>query len=190
MSNFGNQQEQALRLTKNVFETNYLAFDDFVSRYDAFQDMPFSEGLTFVAADALFSNSKFILSVRDPDDWYVSVKAFHKKIYDINPDSATESDVYEKFNYLYKGFGYDVKRRFLTFFSKSNSSVDWEKLYNRDLYIDHYVYRNNLIKKYFTDAPHKLLVIDVTKEATTKKLCDFLNIPPQFVIPMLHKNKT
>ena len=56
-------------------------------------------------------------------------------------------------------------------------------------YIDQYEQRNNLIQKYFTNAPHKLLVIDLTKEATTEKLCEFLNIPKEFVIEMPHRNK-
>jgi len=39
-------------------------------------------------------------------------------------------------------------------------------------------------------APEKLLVVDITQEKTTKKICEFLNIPNEFVIEMPHSNKT
>ena len=52
-----NQQEQEARLTRQVFSTNYEEFKCFVAKYDAFQDLPFSQEQTYVVADALFPNS-------------------------------------------------------------------------------------------------------------------------------------
>ena len=63
--NLPNQQEQERQLSKPVFENNYTELIEFCKEYDAFQDMPFSQGLTYVAADALFPNSKFILTERE-----------------------------------------------------------------------------------------------------------------------------
>ncbi len=183
------QKEQEVRLSKNVFETNYLEFLAFVQKYDAFQDMPFSQGLTFVAADALFPNSKFILSVRESDAWFQSLKLFQMKKMGIDTKNVSENDILEKFTYLYKGYGYENKKRFLTTFKDNKSVINWSKLYDEKYYIDQYEQRNNLIQKYFINAPHKLLVIDLTKEATTEKLCEFLNIPKEFVIEMPHRNK-
>jgi hypothetical protein len=40
--NLPNQQEQEARLTRQCFSTNYLELSDFVRRFDAFQDLPFS----------------------------------------------------------------------------------------------------------------------------------------------------
>ena len=68
--------------------------------------------------------------------------------------------------------------------------TDWSKLYDKECYINIYELRNNRIKWYFAASPHKLLVIDVTKESTTRKICDFLNIPQEFVLDMPHENKT
>ena len=184
------QQEQEIRLSKNVYETNYTEFLNFVSKYDAFQDQPFSQGLTFVAADALFPNSKFILSVRDSDTWFQSLTSFHKKVLGVDPENPSERELYEKYTYLYKGYGYENKKRLLTTFQDNQQFVDWSKLYDKQYYVEQYEQHNSLVKKYFLNAPNKLLVIDITKETTTDKLCEFLNIPKDFVIKMPHKNKT
>ena len=65
-----------------------------------------------------------------------------------------------------------------------------DKLYDADWYIDMYTRRNEEIKRYFMKAPKKLLVIDVTQEKTTEKICRFLNIPTKYIINMPHSNET
>jgi hypothetical protein len=189
--NMPNQQQQEIRLSKSTFATNYSELTSFCANYDAFQDMPFSQGLTYVAADAIFPNSKFILSERPADAWYKSMCKFHEKILNIDDVSKlTEKDVIEKFTYLYPGYSYSKKRRLLSSFEYNSSKVHWEKLYDRDWYIDMYQRRNEEIKRYFMNIPEKLLVIDVTQEKTTRKICEFLNIPIECVIGMPHSNKT
>ena len=61
------QQEQEARLTKQVSCTNYDEFRSFVSKFDAFQDLPFSQDQTYVVADVLFPDSRFILTERDSE---------------------------------------------------------------------------------------------------------------------------
>ena len=197
-----NQQEQEIQLTKQVLACNYGPLKSFVSKYDAFQDLPFSQGDTFIVADALFPNSKFILTERDPDLWFESMCSFHKKMFEIDDLSTlTEQDVIEKFNYLYRGYTHLIKRRFLTFYDGyqrnvswhllySRRSVRWDLLYNREYYIEQYLDRNQRIKKYFSEASERLLIIDVTAEADTARICDFLNIPTEFKIPMPHLKKS
>lgn len=185
-----NQQDQEIRLTRNVSQTNYTQFVEFISDFDAFQDRPFSEGLTYVAANALFPNSKFILSIRDSDAWFNSLTSFHRKIYGIDTSAVSEQDIYEKCNYLFKDYFYSNKKRFLTRYKNGQSFVDWSKLYDKDYYIQQYEQRNEQIIKYFINAPEKLLIIDVTKEKSTEKLVEFLNIPKELVIDMPHRNKT
>ena len=53
-----------------------------------------------------------------------------------------------------------------------------------------YQERNNQIKKYFMEAPEKLLTIDVSEEENTTLICKFLNIPPKLVVKMPHANKS
>lgn len=189
--NLPNQQEQESRLTRQCFSTNYFELSDFVRKFDAFQDLPFSQGLTYVVADALFPNSKFILTERDSESWFNSLISFHKKVFNLpNLDQLTERDVAEKMNYLYPGYVHENQTRILTRFSGETKIVDWENLYNKEYYIDLYERRNNEIKKYFMNSPEKLLIMDITQEKTTQKLCNFLDIPDGFVIDMPHSNKT
>ena len=186
-----NQRQQEIRLTQNVFATDYKEFISFVSQFDAFQDMPFSQGSTYVAADALFPNSKFILTERDSQEWFYSMVKFHEKIFEIDDMSKiTEQDVKAKFNYLFPGYLYKNKQRFLSAFVGDKKEVMWDNLYDEEYYISQYERRNMEIKKYFSESNNKLLTIDATKEKDTEKLCEFLNIPTDFKIAMPHANKT
>ena len=111
-------------------------------------------------------------------------------MFGVDTSRITEEDIRTKFNYLYKGYSYENKTRLLTDFIGDVPFVNWSKLYDRDWYINQYELRNTLVKKYFKNAPEKLLVIDVTKEKTTKKLCEFLDIPDELVRTMPHEHKT
>lgn len=189
--NVPNQQQQEIRLTKSTFNTNYDELTSFCSNYDAFQDMPFSQGLTYVAADAIFPNSKFILSERPANSWYKSMCKFHEKTNKLDDISKlTETDILEKFTYLYPGYAHSNRERLLSSFENNSTKVNWDKLYDADWYIDTYTRRNEEIKRYFMKAPEKLLIIDVTQEKTTEKICHFLNIPTECIIDMPQSNKT
>lgn len=186
-----NQREQEARLTQQCFATHYGELSSFVAKYDAFQDLPFSQEDLYVAADALFPNSKFILTLRDPEEWFNSMCRFQQKIYGLGDlNKVTEADVKEKFGYLYPGYGHANKQRQLTNFVDGKKSVDWSKLYDKDYNITSYTQRNNRIQRYFANAPDKLLVIDLTREKTTRKICEFLNIPIEYAFDMPHANKT
>lgn len=186
-----NQQDQEARLTAQTFSTNYTELEYLVSRYDAFQDLPFSQGQTFVAADALFPGSRFILTEREPEQWFRSLCRFHRKVFGfVELKEVTEESFLQKTQYLYPGYMHENKIRILTDFSKEPATPKWENVYNKDLYINIYKQRNEQIKQYFMNANHKLLVIDVTKEKDTKSICRFLNIPDEYIMDMPHVNKT
>ena len=186
-----NQREQEARLTQQCFATNYTELVSFVSKYDAFQDLPFSQEDLYVAADALFPNSRFILTIREPEEWFASMCRFQKKIYNLDDLSkVTEEDVKEKFGYLYKGYGHANKRRQMTNFVDGKPVTDWSKLYDKDYNIASYTQRNNRIQRYFAAAPEKLLVIDLTRESTTERICEFLEIPAEYSFDVPHANKT
>lgn len=189
--NLPQQNEQEIRISQSYFSTDYTDFFNFVRQYDAFQDTPFSQGLVFVAADALFPNSKFILSERDSESWFNSTIAARKKEYKIDDVSnITESDILDRSNYLYKGYLHSYESKILTSFDNFEQKIKWDKLFDKDYHIFLYEERNNQVKKYFSDTPEKLLVIDVTKEINTQKICNFLNIPTNFAFNMPHLNKS
>ena len=186
------QQEQEARLTKQVLCTNYDEFRSFVSKFDAFQDLPFSQDQTYVVADVLFPNSRFILTERDSEQWFASMINFTKKIFNLGQvDNLTEKDLLTKFRYLYPGYLHNNHRRILTNFNKGNKlETRWDKLFDKDYYIQMYEERNNQIKKYFMGSTGKLLVIDLSEEKDTESICRFLNIPSELIVKMPHENKS
>lgn len=185
-----NQQEQEARITSRAFSGDYTEFKNFINHYDAFQDMPFSQGEIYIAADALFPNSKFILTVRDSEEWFNSVVRFYGKLFSVDLTKKTGEEELKKQFYLYDGYHYQNILRILTVFDGNKKIIKWDKLYDKEYFIKEYEDRNNRIKKYFQNCNDKLLAIDITKEKNTKKICDFLNIPEKYVIDMLHENKS
>lgn len=184
------QAEQETRLTKQTLTGNYAPLQSFVTGYDAFQDMPFSQGETYAVADALFPNSKFILTERSSEDWFHSLVGFHKRVFGLGDVSGLcQEDVRTKMNSLYPDYIHDYKSWFLTDFDGVEPKVRWDLLYDKDTYIKEYEGRNRRIKKFFLNRPNQFLCVDVTQEDTTEKICDFLNIPADLSFAMPHKNK-
>jgi len=186
-----NQQEQEARLTQACFRCDYTELRRLVERFDAFQDLPFSQGEIYAVADALFPNSRFVLSERDPEAWFDSMTRFHKKMFGLGDlHRLTEQDVLTKFTYLFPGYAHANKQRLLTEFDGDKPVVRWDRLYDKGFYIAEYEARNRRIKRYFQNSLDRLLVIDVTREPDTRRLCEFLDIPLDLVIEMPQLNKT
>jgi hypothetical protein len=185
-----NQQEQEIRTVRQAYQGNYAPLQDFVSRYDAFQDQPFSQFDIFVAIDALFPNSKFILTERDPEAWFESTCRFHKNEFGIEGEmpKLTERDILEKFNYLYPGYDHFVASKHLTVVENGKIEIRWDLLYDKDFYIKTYLERNDRIKHYFDGRKDALFSVDFSKEPTTERICAFLNIPTRFAVMTPHLN--
>lgn len=184
-----NQQVQELRLTLPVFRCDYTELRRFVDRYDAFQDLPFSQGEAYAAVDALFPDSRFILSERDPDVWFESMLRFHKQVFRLDTlHGLTEQDVLTRFKYLFPGYMHARMKRLLTRFEGDRPVVHWDLLHDKDFFVAEYLARNQRIKCHFQDCPERLLVIDVTQEPTTHRLCEFLQIPTELAFAMPRLN--
>jgi hypothetical protein len=165
----------------------------YIDRHDAFQDAPFAVKSTYALVDALFPNSKFILTVRDPDDWFNSMLNFHKKIMGSSPDQRCPTkDQVARFPYLFDGYVKFLIENdwILAVDADYRLSVDWNLAYNRDHYIRAYEERNRAIVRHFSTRPDHLLVVDLTQEADTTKIVDFLGLPTQLASTMPHANKT
>lgn len=185
------QKQQEKALTEETYATNYSPLKDFVPRFDAFQDQPFSQGDVYVACDALFPNSKFILTERNSEEWFQSLIRFHSKKFAFSASEVGGEDFVKKhFNYLYEGYSYRNIKRFLTQFTNTKPQTSWNLLYNKEYYIKQYEDRNLRIKKYFLDRQDKLLVLDLSKEENTKKIGEFIEKSNIKSFPMPHYNKS
>ncbi len=177
---------------------DYSQLRAYVDRHDAFQDSPFADNMVFTAMDALFPDSRFILTVREPEEWYRSLTSFHAKIFGVASSDAISKDMMERASYLYPGYiARGTEHLFLASEPDYTSmptartrQYHWDLLYNKDHYIASYLARNETIRRYFREHDHKLLEIDVTRETTTAKIVEFLGMPAWMAINMPKMNQT
>lgn len=132
---------------------------------DAFQDIPFSLGYTYQAVDAAFPGSKFILTVRDdPEQWFDSVVRFHAKI--MRVDGVPTAADLANHHYRYKGQLWDSARLIY--------GVDASTLYDKKIYVAHYLRHNQSVLDYFRHRRNELLILNVARADAMEKLCRFL----------------
>jgi len=156
--------------------------------------VPFSLGEFFIKLDTLFPNSKFILTIRDADDWFESLCNFHLKIHQrINPKLKSISEVTEEIlkemGWIEKGYSHKlIKNFYVSKILNYKVNYDWRLLYNRDHYKKMYTQRNELIINYFQNYSKKdnLIIIDLKKEKNTEKLFNFLKIKNSKILKYPH----
>lgn len=141
---------------------NYEKLFKLVNIYDAFEDRPWNHSDFYKSLDENFPESKFILTVRNTDNWIDSYKRWSKKINLSN-------------------------KWFYSLVSNVCYGVD-DFLNNEDIMRLKYEQRNEEIIKYFKNTD-KLLILDFEKSQGWDELCNFLNksIPNK---PFPHLNKT
>lgn len=165
----------------------------YIEKYDAFQDAPFSIKTTFAQVDSLFPNSKFILTVREPEKWFFSLLNFHKKIMCSNSSEIRPTkEQISNFPYLYPGYiKYMAENNWLLSLKENYEiAIDWDLSYSKEHYIRLYLERNQAIVRHFSARPKDLLVIDITKESDTSRIVDFLGLPAELTTLVPHENKT
>jgi hypothetical protein len=130
-----------------------------IEMYEAFHDYPYSFNYAYI--NTKFPDSKFILTLRDCDEWFNSL--FN---YQSIPGMTNKS-------LLKKLYGYET--------------ILLEN--KRDIILKYKKYNTNIIN-YFHNKPNKLLLINLAKDdenIITKKLSIFLKKTIDFKIP--HENK-
>lgn len=148
---------------------------------DAFQDVPFSLDYTFQAVDIHFPGSKFILTIRDsPEQWYESLVTFHTKI--VNKGRVPTAADLQEFTYRYKGYLWET--------AQFVYGVDEKTLYDKKIYISHYLNHNRQVMAYFRHKPDDLLVLNVAELNAMERLCVFLGVEYRGQqMPHLNKSK-
>jgi 3'(2'),5'-bisphosphate nucleotidase len=123
---------------------------------DAFTDTPIPS--FYKELDEKYTNSKFILTTRDMDDWLKSCKKqFTKRM--VTRQTEATSQLHTD---LYGCFEFD-----------------------REKYVNGYTRFVNGVIDYFKDRPQDLLVIDICGGETWEKLCAFLDQPvPDIPFPL------
>lgn len=115
----------------------------------------------FKYLDYKFPQSKFVLTVRDVEEWAQSMKYITEKF------PVTSRDMDEQ-----------IKRRMILY-----DSVD----FNYDKFINGYYRHCDSVRNYFRDRPEDLLEMNIIAGEGWEKLCPFLDLPiPNVPFPHLH----
>ena len=135
---------------------------------EAFQDSPMMYPGVFRALDNAFPNSKFILTVRDSaDQWLTSLKRFHTKIFSSDPNRLPIEEDLRNATYRYKGFTWDGIRHFWNY--------PETPLYD-DSYKDIYEKHNQDARSYFDGRENDFIEINLAKPGEFQRLCEFLKL--------------
>ena len=176
------KQSHQERLTSHVLTSGrYDALVRFVRNFDAFQDAPFSQESLYIALDASFPNSKFILTLREPNAWFDSLLGFHQKFFGFEGSGAPEMSFWSGKKHLHENYTFEQMKRIATQVRNGRITIDWGRLYDRDARISAFNERNDAIIRYFRDRPSDLLCIDLAEEADTTKICRFLGFDDQHI---------
>ncbi|MEL6744998.1 MAG: sulfotransferase, partial [Pseudomonadota bacterium] len=151
--------------------------------------LPFSQGLTFVAADFLCPGSKFILTLRDPDKWVESYIKYYRKDLGIEDDFTNEETFRDKLLYLEKGYMHRVMRQMLVEDVGGRPQVRWDLAFDRDFLKAAFQRHNLTVRRHFAQRPRDLLEIDVAAEPDTGRLLRFLGREDHLAQPFPHANK-
>jgi hypothetical protein len=134
-----------------------------LSECNAFFDNPIP--LIYQELDERYPASKFILTVRDEEDWLKSVEyPFSEKRDDYGLDESKR--IQEMHHALYGMNHFDAEV--------------FRKAFRR---------HNNQVKEYFADRPDDLLVLDISQDDKWTPLCSFLEIDhPNEPFPHKHSS--
>ena len=175
----GNQREAELITSRDYFKGEFRELKKYCDTAQVFQDVPFSLPGTYKFIDKAFPESKFILTVRDSENWYTSITSFHAKLWGKNGNIPTAEDL-KNADYVTKGGPYN----FLKIFGTDDSDP-----YNKDKLVANFTKHNHDVISYFEDRPNDLLIIDVTKSGSYQQFVKFLGVSPLYE-QFPWKNKT
>jgi len=183
----GNQRQAEL-LVDEWRSQRFESLLQYVKTADAFQDAPFGFPGTFRLLDQAFPDSKFILSVRDPEQWFASLVNHHASGVGLRVDlenfARADDEMRQRireWSYVNPGWVYrnqlDV-----------NGAESEEGLYDREIYLTQFRKHNDSVREYFRDRADDLLELDVSQHLTTDRLVSFLGLPSSFASAMPRKN--
>lgn len=185
------QLEQEKLLAPLSEAKGYDTLKAFVEDYDAFQDLPFSQAETYVACDALFPGSKFILTIRDSQAWVESYIRYYKREFGLEGDTAfSEASFLDKTQYLEKNYVHKLMRRLLVEEQAGQPVVRWDLAFDPDFLMARYQHRNASIRSYFAGRPDDLLELDPSREKDTGRLLTFLGVSDRIPAPYPRTNKS
>ncbi|WP_316016152.1 sulfotransferase [Roseobacter sp. HKCCA0434] len=175
-------QREAERLLARHGWTLGPEFWAFVDAHEAFQDVPFSSSWAFPAIFARHPDALYILTRRDPEEWFASIANHHLGLLGLPPDTDrfVVAERMKAHAYIAPGYLYETHIR------QFGVTRD-EDLYDRDLYISNYERHNALVQE--TVPAANLLDIDITAQADAGAIARFVGMDDRFDLPMAWENR-
>lgn len=181
--------------TLQALRGNYRPLVEAMAQLDFHQDLPVSQGSIYVAVDALFPGSKFILTVRNSEAWWSSfLHQYKERLADILLNQPLK-----KPHYVCRGYS----QQWLEFFwsepiailrneMPENAKEDEQEALRyicnnkrfKQVCIRAYEGRNAGIREYFGRRPGDLLEIDVSRLECVSAVARFLGLPDVLRGPM------
>lgn len=166
-----NVADEALahQLVEPYLNRDFKSIKEFCTKFEAFQDAPFSWKYTYIYLDQVFPGSKFILSVRDSsEEWLQSLIRFHTKLFGKNGKVPTSQDLKE----ARRPFNRNVFDNLSGIMDITNDDP-----YNKTKMIHYYESHNSMVMDYFK-FKNNLLIINLNEEGAYQRFCQFLGKKP------------
>lgn len=169
-------------LLRDYAEKRYDNIINYFHTANAFQDCPSSLPGIYRIQDKEFTNSKFIISVRNSDQqWYESLSRFHTRVFSSSDDLPSIEDL-KNANYRYKSWA--------LYSHQTIYNVPKVPLFDPTHYKRIYCKHLEDVEDYFAGRDN-LLKINLEEKDSLKKLCEFLDFkaPTNYNIPHLQNSK-
>ena len=184
-----NQAEVETYASIQCMRGNYDPLKQIISEYDFHNDIPVSQGNIYAILDAIFPNSKFILTTRETQDWSKSFATFYAKYFYDALLKDTSNQFFQE-QTQFPGYGASwvmhfwnseldiLRNEFIDLGSRETGqkqiATNKEFLQAISKKFDN---RNQEIVNFFSLRKKDLLVIDITKSNSIKALLEFLELP-------------
>ncbi len=169
---------------KLIYNSGFEPDDKFwqwVDSYEVFQDAPFSWTWLIPELIQRYPDARFILSVRDGDDWFESL-VNHQFEHLGLPTTASNEAIIERM----KADTYVAPGYFYAAYVKQHGEPGSEPMYQREKMVSTTRHHNQEAQQLIPSD--QLLTLDLSEHATTGLLCDFVGLPTRFKGPMPKAN--
>jgi hypothetical protein len=136
---------------RELLEGNYRL--SILQQYQAATDIPIAP--FYAQLDAIYPNSKFILTLRDQESWLHSVR--------------------HHWEFMWQWAEHD--RHFREFLSFITVLVFGSHQFEPNRFREVYERHQNNVREYFRERPHDLLILDICSGQGWERLCPFLGLP-------------
>ena len=175
-------QEQGEKLIFKFGMHSEKHFWHWVQKYEAFQDLPFSATWFLPELVRRFPKDRYILTVRDPDDWFESLRNHHFQHLGLplDSDGALIRERIDADTYIAKGY-------FAEILKAHYGNLPDHLLYDRATFVSAMLRHNEAVHALIPIG--NLLEIDLSQHVDTKLICSFLGLPERMASTLPRENQ-